>query len=98
MRRPRGKSNCVEHNGQSMTLRDFADAVGLAHGTVSRRWAKCDRGERLARPADIRQVRDQQSKVMKSCAVNSLLAGWKLGTETGRSTSSAFAVLAANTP
>lgn len=48
----KGKSHCVEHNGQPMSLREFADAIGIPQGTIMRRWSKGDRGERLMRKPD----------------------------------------------
>lgn len=37
-----------------MSLREFADIVGIPRGTIMRRWAKGDRGERLSRAPDQR--------------------------------------------
>lgn len=60
----RGKSHCVEHNGQPMSLREYADTIGIPRGTIMRRWSKGDRGERLSRAPDQRyNKRGQTSNV-----------------------------------
>lgn len=48
-----------------MSLREFADAIGIPRGTIMRRWSKGDRGERLSRASDQRYTpkRDQTSNV-----------------------------------
>jgi hypothetical protein len=69
-------AKCVEWKGQRLTLREFADLVGISHGTIARRWTLGDRGERLGRPIAENQSRNQHT-VPKQCVINSLLAGWK---------------------
>lgn len=51
---PKGKSHCVEHQGQPMSLREYADVIGIPRGTIMRRWSAGDRGERLSRAPDQR--------------------------------------------
>lgn len=84
------KPRRVPHNGQLLTLRELSAATGISPETIFKRWSKGDRGERLIRRLDPRGARNGLALKAKPCLVNSLLAGWKLGTETGRSTSSAF--------
>jgi hypothetical protein len=86
----------VLHNGEELTLRELATATGINPATIFKRWTQGDRGEKLIRPLDKRGIRNGLALKAKPCLVNSLLAGWKLGTETEHLTSSAFAV--ANTP
>jgi hypothetical protein len=79
---PKGQVTVIEYQNQPMSLREFADAVGIAHKTVQGRWNRGYRTvEDLGRAADKRfsSLRQQQPKRLrkaKTC-VNSLLAGWK---------------------
>jgi hypothetical protein len=72
---PKGQVTVIEYQNQPMSLREFADAAGLAHKTVQGRWNRGYRTvEQLSRPADKRFSNAQRKA--KVC-VNSLLAGWK---------------------
>jgi hypothetical protein len=72
---PKGQVTVIEYRNQPMSLREFADAVGLPIKTVQGRWARGDRTiEQLARAPDKRFSHPQRK--VKVC-VNSLLAGWK---------------------
>lgn len=52
----------VEHNGEPMSLRELAQAVGLPASTVIHRYARGWRGEKLIEPADQKYTaRDQSS-------------------------------------
>jgi transposase-like protein len=73
---PKGQVIVIEYQNQPMSLREFADAVGVAHKTVQRRWTRGTRSvEQLGRPADMRFSHPQLKA--KIC-INSLLAGWRL--------------------
>jgi hypothetical protein len=48
---PRGKAECIEYNGLPHSLRELADAVGIARRTVQSRWGAGKRTvEELTRP------------------------------------------------
>lgn len=48
----RRREICIEHEGQPMSLREFAECVRISHSTLQHRWRRGDRGERLVRPPD----------------------------------------------
>ena len=75
---PRG---CIEYQGQRMSMRRFADLVGVSHYTVQDRWQRGDRTiEKLSRKPLPKHVRRKSALPMETLCLNSLLAGWKIPT------------------
>lgn len=54
---PNNRSAAVEYNGSSMSLKELAAAIGVPYPTVTGRWRRGDRGEKLIRPADEKYAR-----------------------------------------
>lgn len=47
-----GKHYAIEHQGKLLTLKELSKAVNVPYPTISGRWQRGDRGERLVRRSD----------------------------------------------
>jgi hypothetical protein len=74
---PKGHPHLIIYQGQPMSLREFADACGIAPKTMQNRWNNGERDlEKLSRPPDKRFSHTAKPKDNHAC-LSSLLAGWK---------------------
>jgi hypothetical protein len=70
---------CIEYLGRRVSLRQFAEMVGVSHYTVQDRWQRGERTiEQLSRKPPLRHFRSKAALPMETLCINSLLAGWKL--------------------